>query len=59
MLPPSGSAGMVLVSEVRWAATSLIAFLLAGATLLRDGPGWLSGVLFALCYLAGGWEPTL
>jgi hypothetical protein len=54
MLPPSGSAGMVLVSEVRWAATSLIAFLLAGATLLRDGPGWLSGVLFALCYLAGG-----
>lgn len=47
------------VSEVRWAAASLLAFLLAGATLLLDGPGWLSGALFVVCYLAGGWEPTL
>jgi len=52
-------ARAVRLSEVRWAAVSLAAFLLAGAALLGNAPAPVAGVLFAACYLAGGWEPTL
>ena len=45
--------------EVRWALASLAAFLLAGSVLLLDGSSWACAVLFAACYLSGGWEPTL
>ncbi|MCU1670566.1 MAG: putative cation-transporting ATPase, partial [Blastococcus sp.] len=45
--------------EVRWAALSLAAFLLALLTGALGAPDAVQGVLFAACYVAGGWEPAL
>jgi heavy metal translocating P-type ATPase len=45
--------------EVRWAALSLAAFLLALLAGALGAPGPVQGVLFAACYAAGGWEPAL
>ena len=45
--------------EVRWALLATVLFA-AGLLLRLTGlPGWLSGVVFAGCYLAGGWEPAV
>jgi heavy metal translocating P-type ATPase len=44
--------------ELRWAALSLAAFLLALLARAVGAPAVLPEVLFAVCYLAGGWEPT-
>ncbi|MCW3101391.1 MAG: ctpJ [Chthonomonadaceae bacterium] len=51
--------GLGSLPEVRWAALATVLF--AVALLLRAAalPGWLSGVVFAGCYLAGGWEPAV
>jgi heavy metal translocating P-type ATPase len=49
----------LLLSEVRWAALSLVAFLLALAVHVSSGPVAFELTLFAGCYLAGGWEPAL
>ncbi|MEU2233853.1 heavy metal translocating P-type ATPase [Streptomyces vietnamensis] len=43
--------------EVRWAALSALAFLLALPLDLAGAPAWLWGPLYAVCYAAGGWEP--
>ncbi|MEU9997120.1 heavy metal translocating P-type ATPase [Streptomyces sp. NPDC050848] len=43
--------------EVRWAALSALAFLLALPLDLADAPAWAWGPLYAVCYAAGGWEP--
>ena len=49
----------VRLPEVRWALTSLGAFLLAGTVVGLDGPSWAAVALLAACYLAGGWQPTM
>ncbi|MFI9580638.1 heavy metal translocating P-type ATPase [Streptomyces sp. NPDC052236] len=43
--------------EVRWAALSTVAFLLAFPLDLAGAPAWVWGPLYVLCYAAGGWEP--
>ncbi|WP_078624455.1 heavy metal translocating P-type ATPase [Streptomyces monomycini] len=45
--------------EVRWATLSALAFLLAFPLDLAGAPAWAWGPLYAVCYAAGGWEPTL
>ncbi len=45
------------IPEVRWALTSTAAFAAALLAGLTAAPSWVAGVLFALCYAAGGWEP--
>ncbi|MEU7229527.1 heavy metal translocating P-type ATPase [Streptomyces chrestomyceticus] len=45
--------------EVRWAALSALAFLLAFPLDLTGAPAWAWGPLYAVCYAAGGWEPGL
>ncbi|HVI34791.1 MAG TPA: HAD-IC family P-type ATPase, partial [Gaiellales bacterium] len=45
--------------EVRWAALSLAAFLLALLAGALDAPTAVEWALFAACYAAGGWEPAL
>ncbi|MEU7154533.1 heavy metal translocating P-type ATPase [Streptomyces sp. NPDC045470] len=45
--------------EVRWAALSALAFLLAFPLDLAGAPAWAWGPLYAVCYTAGGWEPGL
>ncbi|MEU7487130.1 heavy metal translocating P-type ATPase [Streptomyces sp. NPDC042319] len=43
--------------EVRWAALSALAFLIAFPLDLAGAPAWAWGPLYAVCYAAGGWEP--
>ncbi|MFE5629020.1 heavy metal translocating P-type ATPase [Streptomyces sp. NPDC056543] len=56
--PPSSRRTRVRdVPEVRWAALSALAFLLALPLDLAGAPAWAWGPLYAVCYAAGGWEP--
>jgi heavy metal translocating P-type ATPase len=48
---------LAALPEVRWAALSSLAFLLAFPLDLAGAPAWVWGPLYALCYAAGGWEP--
>ncbi|MEV7194800.1 heavy metal translocating P-type ATPase [Streptomyces sp. NPDC093510] len=50
---------LLALPEARWAALATAAFLLACPLELSGAPGWLWGPLYALCYVAGGWEPTV
>ncbi|MFJ9903447.1 heavy metal translocating P-type ATPase [Streptomyces sp. NPDC101152] len=43
--------------EVRWAAAATACFLLALPLQLTAQPAWSWGALYALAYVAGGWEP--
>ncbi|WP_225920605.1 heavy metal translocating P-type ATPase [Pseudonocardia oceani] len=45
--------------EVRWALLSLAAFALAVPADLLGAPGAAVVALYAVCYLAGGWEPLV
>ena len=47
------------LGEVRWAAASLAAFLLAVTADLLGAPTPLVAVAYLACYVAGGWEPLL
>lgn len=59
MRPPSRLGWLGQIPEVRWALTSTAAFAAALLAGLTAAPSWVAGVLFALCYAAGGWEPGL
>jgi heavy metal translocating P-type ATPase len=50
---------LLSLPEVRWAALALAAFALAVPADLLGAPTPLVAVLYAACYLAGGWEPAL
>ncbi|MFS8201019.1 heavy metal translocating P-type ATPase [Streptomyces sp. CWNU-52B] len=50
---------LLALPEARWAAVSTVAFLLALPLQLLGGTAWLWGPLYAVAYLAGGWEPAL
>lgn len=43
--------------EARWAAASLVLFLIALPLYLLGAPAWAWGPLFAFTYATGGWEP--
>jgi heavy metal translocating P-type ATPase len=53
------STGMSSLPEVRWAAIATVLFLVGLLLRLAGVPGWLSGLVFAGCYVAGGWEPAV
>ncbi|MER6988413.1 heavy metal translocating P-type ATPase [Saccharopolyspora hirsuta] len=50
--------GLLALPEARWAAASLVAFLLGLAVQLLGGPTWLHWALYLVCYATGGWEPA-
>ncbi|GAA2773156.1 heavy metal translocating P-type ATPase [Saccharopolyspora taberi] len=50
---------LLALPEARWAAASLLAFLLGLAAELSGGPAWLHWTLYLAGYAAGGWEPAL
>ncbi|MFF8606907.1 heavy metal translocating P-type ATPase [Streptomyces sp. NPDC015346] len=54
---PSRGTRVSALPEVRWAALSALAFLLALPLDLSGAPAWTWGPLYAVCYAAGGWEP--
>ncbi|MFI6091149.1 heavy metal translocating P-type ATPase [Streptomyces sp. NPDC051218] len=47
------------LAEARWAAAATVAFLVALPLQLAGTPSWLWGALYAVAYVAGGWEPAL
>ncbi|MEU0669425.1 heavy metal translocating P-type ATPase [Streptomyces lavendulocolor] len=55
--PPLRRTRVFALPEVRWAALSAAAFLAAFPLDLAGAPAWAWGPLYAVCYLAGGWEP--
>ncbi|MER7112022.1 heavy metal translocating P-type ATPase [Streptomyces sp. NPDC000229] len=54
---PPRRTGLFTLPEVRWAALSAAAFLAALPLDLAGAPAWAWGPLYAVCYVAGGWEP--
>ncbi|MDX6310941.1 MAG: cation-transporting P-type ATPase, partial [Streptomyces sp.] len=54
---PPRRTRVLALPEARWAAGSLAAFLAALTLQWAGAPGWSWGALYALCYVAGGWEP--
>ncbi|MEU4657282.1 heavy metal translocating P-type ATPase [Streptomyces sp. NPDC023723] len=50
---------VLALPEARWALVALLAFLAALALDLTGTPAWAYGPLYAVAYLAGGWEPAL
>ncbi|WP_326018649.1 heavy metal translocating P-type ATPase [Streptomyces endophyticus] len=50
---------LLALPEARWAAAATVAFLLALPLQLLGTTAWLWGPLYAVAYVAGGWEPGL
>ncbi|MFF2409802.1 heavy metal translocating P-type ATPase [Streptomyces sp. NPDC058092] len=48
---------ILALPEARWAAAALVLFLSALLVHLLGAPWWAWGPLYALTYVAGGWEP--
>jgi len=57
--PVRFSTGLWSLPEVRWALLATVLFSAGLLLRLAGVPGWLTGVVFAGCYLAGGWEPAV
>jgi cation-transporting P-type ATPase J len=51
--------GLVRLPEVRWAGVATICFGAGAVAQLLGTPAALAWGLFAVCYVAGGWEPAL
>jgi len=51
--------GLWSLPAVRWALLATILFSAGLLLRLAGVPGWLTGAVFAGCYLAGGWEPAV
>ncbi|MDN0200819.1 heavy metal translocating P-type ATPase [Streptomyces sp. S.PNR 29] len=56
---PRRRTRVLALPEARWALASLLAFLLGLALDLGGAPAWAHGVLYAVAYVTGGWEPAL
>ncbi|MCT9076609.1 heavy metal translocating P-type ATPase [Streptomyces fulvoviolaceus] len=56
---PRRRTGVLALPEARWALAATVAFLLGLALDLGGMPSWVYGPLYAIAYLAGGWEPAL
>ncbi|MFF3577829.1 heavy metal translocating P-type ATPase [Streptomyces mirabilis] len=56
---PRRRTRVLALPEARWALLATAAFLLALPLHFADAPGWTYGPLYAIAYLAGGWEPAL
>lgn len=54
---PRRRTRLFTLPEVRWAVAATALFLLALPLQLAGAPPWTWGVLYALAYATGGWEP--
>ena len=50
---------VLALPEARWALAALMAFLAGLAADLGGAPPWAGGILYAVAYVCGGWEPAL
>ncbi|MFJ7998635.1 heavy metal translocating P-type ATPase [Streptomyces sp. NPDC096310] len=55
---PRRRTRVLALPEARWAAASLVFFLVALPAQLAGAPAWSWGPLYAAAYLTGGWEPA-
>ncbi|MFG2650372.1 heavy metal translocating P-type ATPase [Streptomyces sp. NPDC048436] len=56
---PRRRTHVLALAEARWAAAATAAFLLALPLQLAGAAAWAWGALYAVAYVAGGWEPGL
>ncbi|MFE6160035.1 heavy metal translocating P-type ATPase [Streptomyces sp. NPDC056486] len=56
---PRRRTRLLALTEARWAATATAAFLVALPLQLAGAASWTWGALYAVAYVAGGWEPAL
>lgn len=56
---PRRRTRVLALPDARWALLATAAFLSALPLHFADAPGWTYGPLYAVAYLAGGWEPAL
>lgn len=56
---PRHRTRVLALAEARWAAAATAAFLIALPLQLAGTTSWLWGALYAVAYVAGGWEPAL
>ncbi|MGW7074987.1 heavy metal translocating P-type ATPase [Streptomyces sp. NPDC054866] len=56
---PRRRTRVLALAEARWAAAATVAFLIALPLQLTGAASWLWGALYAVAYVAGGWEPAL
>ncbi|MFH9820149.1 heavy metal translocating P-type ATPase [Streptomyces sp. NPDC017230] len=54
---PRRRTRVLALPEARWAAAATVFFLLALPLQLAGAPAWTWGPLYAVTYVAGGWEP--
>ncbi|MFI5887942.1 heavy metal translocating P-type ATPase [Streptomyces sp. NPDC051554] len=54
---PRGRTRLLALPEARWAIAATVLFLLALPLQLTGAPVWAWGLLYALSYATGGWEP--
>lgn len=59
MTAPVRRTQLFAVPEMRWAAASLVSFLLGLAGQLSGAPAAVWWTLYLICYVTGGWEPGL
>ncbi|MFE6281814.1 heavy metal translocating P-type ATPase [Streptomyces sp. NPDC057877] len=56
---PRRRTRILALPEARWALAALLAFLFGLAVDVGGGPLWVYGLLYAVAYVTGGWEPAL
>ncbi|MDG9717720.1 heavy metal translocating P-type ATPase [Streptomyces sp. DH24] len=56
---PRRRTRVLALPEARWALAATVAFLLGLTLDLGGAPAWAYGPLYAVAYVAGGWEPAL
>lgn len=56
---PRRRTRVLALAEARWAAAATAAFLIALPLQLASAASWTWGALYAVAYVAGGWDPAL
>lgn len=56
---PRRRTRVLALTEARWAAAATAAFLIALPLQLAGAASWTWGALYAVAYVAGGWDPAL
>lgn len=56
---PRRRTRVLALAEARWAAAATAAFLIALPLQLAGAASWTWGALYAVAYVAGGWDPAL
>ncbi|MFI1697282.1 heavy metal translocating P-type ATPase [Streptomyces bobili] len=57
--PPRRRTRVLALPEARWALVATVAFLAGLGFDLGGAPSPMYGILYAVAYVAGGWEPAL